>query len=60
LLEQIGHSPLNSEGSGLGLGLFLTHATLERIGGSITLDNHPEGGSITRVFIPLLMGKDHD
>lgn len=60
LLEQIGHSPLNSDGSGLGLGLFLTHATLERIGGSITLDNHPEGGSMTRVFIPLLIGKDYD
>ncbi|MFT7049382.1 MAG: two-component system sensor histidine kinase RegB [Halioglobus sp.] len=60
LLEQIGHSPLNSGGSGLGLGLFLTHATLERIGGSITLDNHPEGGSMTRVFIPLLIGNSYD
>lgn len=60
LLEQIGHSPLNSGGGGLGLGLFLTHATLERIGGSIALDNHPEGGSMTRVFIPLLIGNDYD
>ncbi|MFT5711578.1 MAG: two-component system sensor histidine kinase RegB [Halioglobus sp.] len=51
---------MNSGGSGLGLGLFLTHATLERIGGSITLDNHPEGGSMTRVFIPLLIGNSYD
>lgn len=60
LLEQVGHSPLSSGGNGLGLGLFLTHATLERIGGSIALDNHPGGGSMTRVFIPLLVGREYD
>jgi len=53
LLQQIGHSLLRQSEHGMGLGLFLTHATIERIGGSIRLDNHPEGGSITRVCIPL-------
>ncbi len=53
LLGKIGLSPLRPEGKGMGIGLFLTHATLERIGGSISMENHPEGGSITRVSIPL-------
>ena len=53
LLQQIGHSPLSQSENGLGLGLFLTHATIERIGGSISLENHPQGGSLTQVSIPL-------
>ena len=53
LLQQIGHSLLRQSEHGMGLGLFLTHATIERIGGSIRLENHPEGGSITQICIPL-------
>ena len=53
MLEQIGLSPVQDSKRGLGLGLFLTHATIERIGGSIQLKNHPQGGSITKVCIPL-------
>ena len=53
LLDQIGHSLLTQSENGMGLGLFLTHATIERIGGSIVLKNHPQGGSLTQVLIPL-------
>ena len=38
---------------GMGLGLFLAHAAVERFDGRIGLDNHPEGGLVTRVTIPL-------
>jgi len=58
LLNQIGHSLLRQSEHGMGLGLFLTHATIERIGGSIQLENHPEGGSITHVHIPLCTGAE--
>ena len=58
LLNQIGHSLLRQSEHGMGLGLFLTHATIERIGGSIELENHPGGGSITRVCIPLYTAED--
>ena len=53
-LSQIGHTVLPQSKHGLGLGLFLTHATIERIGGSIVLNNHPGGGSIIQVYIPLV------
>jgi len=60
LLEQIGHSLLRQSEHGMGLGLFLTHATIERIGGSIRLENHPGGGSVTQVSIPLHTAPNDD
>lgn len=40
-------------GHGLGLGLFLARSTLERLGGELRLDNHPQGGAVCRMRIPL-------
>jgi len=38
---------------GMGLGLFLTHATLQRLGGNIELFDREGGGTCTRVTLPL-------
>lgn len=38
---------------GLGLGLFLSHATIERHGGTVELSPAPGGGTLTRVLLPL-------
>lgn len=38
---------------GLGLGLFLAHATLGRFGGSVQLSNREGGGACTYVVLPL-------
>jgi two-component system sensor histidine kinase RegB len=40
------------EGKGLGIGLFLANATIERLGGSIVLLNRPGGGACTRLSLP--------
>lgn len=40
-------------GEGLGLGLFLAHATLNRFGGSVRLYNREGGGVCTRLTLPL-------
>ena len=40
-------------GEGLGLGLFLAHATLHRFGGSVRLYNREGGGVCTRLTLPL-------
>ena len=40
-------------GEGLGLGLFLAHATLHRFGGSVRLHNREGGGVCTRLTLPL-------
>jgi two-component system sensor histidine kinase RegB len=40
-------------GQGLGLGLFLAHATLSRFGGHVHLYNREGGGVCTRLVLPL-------
>ena len=44
-------STKGSEG-GLGIGLFLANATIERFGGSVSLFNRADGGCCTRVVLP--------
>lgn len=38
---------------GLGIGLFLANATIERAGGSVRLTNREGGGALTQVTVPL-------
>lgn len=40
--------------AGLGLGVMLSHATLARLGGCLTLDNQPTGGVCARITLPLV------
>lgn len=52
LMEKLGKSIVNSGSNGLGLGLFLTHATINRQKGTVKLYNHPKGGILTQVCLP--------
>lgn len=45
------------KGKGLGLGLFLSHATIERHGGDIRLFNHPDGGTEAVLRLPVVTGQ---
>ncbi|MBN9021605.1 MAG: HAMP domain-containing protein, partial [Rhizobiales bacterium] len=38
---------------GLGIGLAIAKSIVERHGGTIGLDNHPEGGAVLRIVLPL-------
>lgn len=38
---------------GMGLGLYLARMILGRFDGGVTLENHPQGGTITRIRVPL-------
>jgi two-component system sensor histidine kinase RegB len=42
-----------AEGEGLGLGLFLAHTTIERLGGRVVLYNRDGGGACCRLSLPL-------
>lgn len=53
IAEQIGKPFVSTKGKGLGLGLFLSHATIDRYGGSIKLYNHPQGGTQAELSLPL-------
>ncbi|MDY0006526.1 MAG: ATP-binding protein [Spongiibacteraceae bacterium] len=48
--EQLGKTVMDSQG--MGLGLLLSHATIERFGGTIRLFNHPEGGTLAQLELP--------
>jgi two-component system sensor histidine kinase RegB len=52
--DQIGKPFVTSKGKGLGLGLFLSHATIERHGGDIRLFNHPNGGTDAVLRLPIV------
>ena len=41
------------EEKGMGLGLYLARVIFERFGGTVNLENHPEGGSVATVHLPL-------
>ncbi len=50
---QAGRKPISTKSAGRGIGLFLANATIDRLGGSVTLFNRHGGGGCTRVTIPL-------
>ena len=53
-LQRAGLAPLDSDKpAGMGLGVMLSHATLARLGGTLTLDNRAEGGVHACVRLPL-------
>lgn len=54
LLAQIGRTVETTKGAkGTGLGLLLSAATLERLGGQLLLTNQPEGGARAEIRLPL-------
>ncbi|SEK26843.1 ATP-binding protein [Halomonas daqiaonensis] len=52
IADQLGETFISTKSKGLGIGLFLTHATINRFGGGVSLYNHPEGGTLTEVTLP--------
>ncbi|MBV0932480.1 ATP-binding protein [Marinobacterium weihaiense] len=52
--DRLGQPFVTTKGRGLGIGLFLTTSTLARHQGEVRLYNHPEGGTLTEVCLPLL------
>jgi len=51
-LRQLGSKPVSSE-QGLGMAVFLSHASLERLGGKLALTNHFQGGALVTLSLPL-------
>lgn len=55
-MERLGHTIVKSE-SGLGMALVLSHASIERLKGNIQLENHPQFGATTKIFLPIKIKK---
>ncbi|WP_372858988.1 ATP-binding protein [Pseudoalteromonas sp.] len=52
-LAELGGQLMPSE-QGMGIAVMLSNATFERLNGSLTVYNHPEGGAVAKVTLPLL------
>lgn len=53
LADRIGKPFISTKEKGFGLGLFLSHATLNRYGGRINLYNRKEAGTCTELVLPI-------
>ena len=53
LEEKAGESILSTKQDGMGLGLFLTYTTLERLGGDVRIFNREGGGVKCQINLPL-------
>lgn len=50
--ELAGGTPVSTKAEGLGIGLLLTHATIEQLGGAVALFDRPGGGADICVRLP--------
>jgi len=57
--EELGESPVRSE-QGLGVAMFLSNASLERLGGTLSLSNHHQGGALVKISLPLINPEPFD
>lgn len=60
LAEFAGKQPVVSKKRGLGVGLFLTYSTINRLGGKIHLYNSESGGACVEITLPLLNAENND
>lgn len=58
IADQLGDTFISTKSKGMGIGLFLTHATVNRFGGGVSLYNHEEGGTLTEVKLPRVKAGD--
>lgn len=60
LVGSAGKQPVISKKHGLGVGLFLTYSTINRLGGKIYFYNLESGGACVEITLPLLNTENND
>jgi two-component system sensor histidine kinase RegB len=56
----LGKAPVTTKPEGLGVGLYLAHATITRLGGSLSISNREGGGTVLSIMLPLLTDRSAD
>ncbi|UTF61583.1 ATP-binding protein [Gilvimarinus sp. DA14] len=51
--SMLGKRPFTTKPDGLGIGLFLTHASIQRYGGTVEIATPAEGGTVTTITLPM-------
>ncbi|MEM6582256.1 MAG: ATP-binding protein [Pseudomonadota bacterium] len=59
MLQSMGKPIIRASMEGLGIGLLLSHATVERYGGRIELSNAAGGGTEAQLYLPSTQGAQH-
>lgn len=57
-MAELGTKPVESK-QGLGMAVFLSYTTLERLGGKLTLTNHKGGGALVTLTLPIFLYEKH-
>ena len=60
IINFIGKQPIPSQTHGLGVGLFLTYSTINRLGGNINVYNMKMGGACIEIDLPLLPNEENN
>jgi two-component system, sensor histidine kinase RegB len=60
IAEFAGKQPIVSKKHGLGVGLFLTSSTINRLGGTIHFTNMESGGASVEIVLPLLHSENNE
>ena len=58
--RQLGKTPVTTKAEGLGVGLYLAHATIQRLGGTLVIKNRDQGGTMIHITLPLLAGNGNN
>ncbi len=53
IIDKIGQPGFTTKAHGMGMGLFLAKTVISRFNGKLVLKNHPKGGVITNLILPL-------
>lgn len=54
IAEKLGEAFVSTKEEGMGIGMFLTHSTVNRFNGTVKLYSPDDGGTITQVNLPLI------
>lgn len=53
LIDQLGTPFVSQKKDGMGLGFYLSHTTINKLGGKVGLFNREQGGTLTQISLPL-------
>jgi len=59
VLAYLGSEIVSNKDKGMGVGMILSQASIERMGGKVSISSHPERGTLTHIRLPVLLNNSH-
>ncbi|MDG1852297.1 MAG: ATP-binding protein [Gammaproteobacteria bacterium] len=54
MMAYLGSEIVSNKEKGMGVGMILSQASIERMGGEVSISSHPEQGTLTQIRLPVL------